>query len=196
MLKQYTCHKKVRAGKILCVDQAYRGGGATLHVQCGEPVRITRDIPFEFHQVTPAWMAKNSPQVGGYYVVYEDGYTSFSPADAFESGYSLKAAEPQQTFTRGAGCIPKEELKACVIEFDVTRWPVTADDLSGKTPPAFGRPRPPRFKFFDMQFEQEFTALVDRRRKPQRRSHFPNPLYLGPFRRKSARAGRRREDRK
>ncbi|MCK9988658.1 MAG: hypothetical protein AzoDbin1_05130 [Azoarcus sp.] len=26
--------------------------------------------------------------VGGYYVVYEDGYKSFSPAIAFESGYT------------------------------------------------------------------------------------------------------------
>ena len=26
-------------------------------------------------------------KVGGYYVVYEDGYKSFSPAEAFESGY-------------------------------------------------------------------------------------------------------------
>ena len=26
--------------------------------------------------------------VGGYYVVYEDGYKSFSPAGAFESGYT------------------------------------------------------------------------------------------------------------
>ncbi len=38
--------------------------------------------------VSGAWMAKHEPQVGGYYVVYEDGYTSFSPADAFEKGYT------------------------------------------------------------------------------------------------------------
>ena len=31
---------------------------------------------------------KNKPFVGGYYVVYKDGYKSFSPADAFEDGYS------------------------------------------------------------------------------------------------------------
>jgi hypothetical protein len=34
-------------------------------------------------------MKKHRPQVGGYYVLYEDGYHSFSPAPAFESGYSL-----------------------------------------------------------------------------------------------------------
>lgn len=37
---------------------------------------------------------KHSPYVGGYYVRYEDGYTSFSPADAFEGGYTqLEASE-------------------------------------------------------------------------------------------------------
>ena len=33
------------------------------------------------------FMDKHSPQVGGYYVVYKDGYKSYSPAQAFEEGY-------------------------------------------------------------------------------------------------------------
>jgi hypothetical protein len=32
-------------------------------------------------------MFKHKPEVGGYYVVYKDGYRSFSPAEAFETGY-------------------------------------------------------------------------------------------------------------
>jgi hypothetical protein len=28
------------------------------------------------------------PQPGGYFVVYKDGYKSFSPAKAFEEGYT------------------------------------------------------------------------------------------------------------
>ena len=31
---------------------------------------------------------KHNPEAGGYYVVYEDGYKSFSPAKAFEEGYT------------------------------------------------------------------------------------------------------------
>ena len=31
---------------------------------------------------------KHDPQAGGYYVVYADGYQSFSPAQAFEEGYT------------------------------------------------------------------------------------------------------------
>lgn len=34
------------------------------------------------------WYRKHDPQKGGYYVVYEDGYVSFSPAEAFEGGYT------------------------------------------------------------------------------------------------------------
>lgn len=31
---------------------------------------------------------KHNPKVGGYYVVYADGYKSYLPAKAFESGYT------------------------------------------------------------------------------------------------------------
>ncbi len=34
------------------------------------------------------YVRKHDPKPGGYYVVYEDGYTSWSPADAFEGGYT------------------------------------------------------------------------------------------------------------
>lgn len=39
--------------------------------------------------VTPEWYRRHEPQAGGYYVVYEDGYASFSPAKAFEESYTL-----------------------------------------------------------------------------------------------------------
>jgi hypothetical protein len=38
--------------------------------------------------VDAAYVRKHKPEVGGYYVVYKDGYKSFSPAEAFEEGYS------------------------------------------------------------------------------------------------------------
>lgn len=34
------------------------------------------------------FVAKHKPETGGYYVVYADGYKSFSPAKAFEDGYT------------------------------------------------------------------------------------------------------------
>lgn len=39
-------------------------------------------------RVDAAYVAKHNPQVGGYYVVYKDGYKSWSPAEAFEEGYT------------------------------------------------------------------------------------------------------------
>jgi hypothetical protein len=41
--------------------------------------------PFE---VSAEYVMRHKPQVGGYYVVYPDGYKSWSPAEAFESGYT------------------------------------------------------------------------------------------------------------
>lgn len=38
-------------------------------------------------EVGRAWVARHQPEVGGYFVRYEDGYESFSPAEAFEKGY-------------------------------------------------------------------------------------------------------------
>ncbi|MCX6845050.1 MAG: hypothetical protein NTU84_00535 [Verrucomicrobia bacterium] len=39
--------------------------------------------------VTHDYVHKHKPEVGGYYVVYADGYKSYSPAKAFEEGYTL-----------------------------------------------------------------------------------------------------------
>ena len=36
--------------------------------------------------VSAAYVAKHDPQVGGYYVLYPDGYESWSPAEAFRAG--------------------------------------------------------------------------------------------------------------
>lgn len=35
------------------------------------------------------WYRKHNPKEGGYYIVYSDGYRSWSPAQAFEEGYTL-----------------------------------------------------------------------------------------------------------
>jgi hypothetical protein len=45
-----------------------------------------RYAPFK---VDANYVHKHKPEAGGYYVVYADGYKSFSPAKAFEDGYSL-----------------------------------------------------------------------------------------------------------
>ena len=77
-LPQYKCHKVVRAG-VICswhscgfVSVEIKGTDTIIEVEVGQK-----------------WIEKHNPESGGYLVVYEDGYTSYSPAAAFEAGYTL-----------------------------------------------------------------------------------------------------------
>lgn len=80
-LKTYVCHKEVMAAKIVKVTT---GSGTTARLQFKEDETDYAEVDLE-------WFLKHKPMAGGYYVVYKDGYTSFSPAAAFEEGYTLKA---------------------------------------------------------------------------------------------------------
>lgn len=86
-MPQYKSHKKVRAVKIKEIvfdidlakgDNRETDGSATITPEedgC---------LPFK---VDHAYVSKHKPQAGGYFVVYDDGYKSWSPAKAFEEGY-------------------------------------------------------------------------------------------------------------
>lgn len=84
-LPLWRCHKIVAAAKIVAID-AVIGLLQTESMGIGSGVDIAVDI---------AYLAKHSPQVGGYFVQYEDGYQSYSPAEAFESGYTSVAASTE-----------------------------------------------------------------------------------------------------
>jgi hypothetical protein len=75
-MPKYQCHKQVWALKIAEVD------GAKL---------TFADERFAPLFVDPKTFSRYNPVPGDYYVVYDDGYTSVSPAKAFEEGYSLLA---------------------------------------------------------------------------------------------------------
>ena len=77
-MPKYECHKKVWALKIAGIVGDQHGG---VYFQPAEE-------GYGMVPLTPEYVAKHKPEVGGYYVVYEDGYKSFSPAGAFESGYT------------------------------------------------------------------------------------------------------------
>ena len=57
----------------------FEDGKAALHPE---------DSCFGAVGVSKEYMDKHKPEVSGYYVVYKDGYKSFSPAKAFEEGYT------------------------------------------------------------------------------------------------------------
>lgn len=87
-LPLYQSHKKVRASKITEWVLADHGSRLDIVTENGT---ITLD---------PAWALRHKPEVGGYYVVYEDGYASYSPAQAFEEGYTrIEETAPGAVFS-------------------------------------------------------------------------------------------------
>lgn len=110
-LPRYKCHKEVWAVKILqCkyeqlpkFTKATCRGSLVFNSNCGHCERcewekthpgpmkmfiIPADQGYGPIEVDAAYIDKHKPQPGGYYVVYADGYKSFSPAQAFEEGYT------------------------------------------------------------------------------------------------------------
>lgn len=83
-IPQYKCHKVVRAFKIARIDSA----GQTNYLIAADD-KIT-PIP-----ITKENLDLKNPSVGDYYVLYDDGYTSFSPPKAFEDGYDLVKADAE-----------------------------------------------------------------------------------------------------
>lgn len=79
----YKCHKEVHALKIASIE-------AWDENDCIITPADPAIAPFACPK---AWADRYSPAPGGYVVVYDDGYTSFSPALAFESGYTLLTLE-------------------------------------------------------------------------------------------------------
>jgi hypothetical protein len=77
-MPRYRCHKEVWALKILSINANPTGESAALEVE----------YPFSPVPVDDVWLGRHNPQAGGYLVFYEDGYRSYSPAKAFEEGYS------------------------------------------------------------------------------------------------------------
>lgn len=83
-LPRYKCHKEVWALKIEAVKDPTEPGNET----DGSRILIFTEKPFAPIRVDHEYVRKHKPEAGGYYVVYADGYKSFSPAKAFEDGYT------------------------------------------------------------------------------------------------------------
>ena len=79
-LPRYRCHKKVWALKIAAIE-IHADKSATI-----APAH-SRYAPFD---TVPGWCEcwHGNESDLGYYVVYDDGYMSWSPTKAFEEGYT------------------------------------------------------------------------------------------------------------
>ena len=84
-MPKYKCHKEVWAFKIKFI---VRDGEGENRETDGSAMITPEEEGYDAFKVDHQYMHKHKPEVGGYYVQYKDGYKSFSPADAFEDGYS------------------------------------------------------------------------------------------------------------
>lgn len=82
-LPKYRCHKEVWAMKIARIEPYLAGGTVPDGVML-----VPEDKQYSSFVLTDEFVRRHNPQPGGYYVVYEDGYRSYSPAEAFEAGYT------------------------------------------------------------------------------------------------------------
>ena len=85
-LPKYQSYKIVEALKIKAVLNPNEGIDTEDN---GERLLTFSDEGYEAcaFMVDREYVCKHKPQVGGYWVRYEDGYQSWSPAEAFEGGY-------------------------------------------------------------------------------------------------------------
>lgn len=72
----------VEAARIIDVETPLEGP-ASLLVALPNGAATTVEVSLDY-------VAKHAPEAGGYYVRYQDGYESWSPAAEFERGYTLE----------------------------------------------------------------------------------------------------------
>ena len=74
-LQRYRRHKEVNAARIERIHILEHVAWITLEKE--SPIPMPRE-----------WVERHAPEPGGYLVIYDDGYRSYSPAAAFEAGYT------------------------------------------------------------------------------------------------------------
>ena len=83
-LPKYKCHKRVWALEIAKIYRDSDLAKKEDRESDGSAMIVPNEVGYAAFRVGHSYMQRHKPEVGGYYVVYEDGYKSFSPAEAFE----------------------------------------------------------------------------------------------------------------
>ncbi len=130
-LPLYKCHKLVRAAEIAGVefDTEPTEHLSLMFLDMHSPSGVVVDTDWLLTRVRPdlgegmeradAIKAAAEKAVGGYYVVYDDGHTSWSPGRAFENGY-VPYVEPPAP----------EPITAVVAEATLSERPFDFTDLA------------------------------------------------------------------
>lgn len=88
-MPRYKCHKEVWALKIEKIEASCGDRPAGENEETDGGLIITpADAGYAPFKVDADYRFKHKPQAGGYYIVYADGYKSYSPAEPFEDGYT------------------------------------------------------------------------------------------------------------
>ena len=86
-LPRWQSHKVVQAARVTGVSEGSLPEGLFVwHLEGGFSISVDEDLAGRVPRGT------FSP-IGGYLVLYEDGFRSWSPAEAFEAGYLRIATE-------------------------------------------------------------------------------------------------------
>lgn len=89
-MKYYQCKKIVQAGRIIIVDD-----NGTLYLD--ENNKVTPSEGWH-NRVAQMLIESNCHITDGYYVLYKDGFESWSPSDVFEEGYTELEPETQKDY--------------------------------------------------------------------------------------------------
>jgi len=108
-MPRYKCHKVVHALKIKRISYHY-DSTATLYPADERYAPIKVDTDF---------IKKHDMESEGYYVVYADGYKSYSPEKPFEEGYTLITGDQGKD----------EELSASEALYSFVSWLTTRKEL-------------------------------------------------------------------
>lgn len=87
-MPRYRSHKTVWALKIASIEFDADKAQETNRETDGSATITPVEAGYAPFKVEESYVRKHTPKEGGYYVVYADGYKSWSPADAFEDGYT------------------------------------------------------------------------------------------------------------
>lgn len=87
-MPHYQSHKTVHAFKIAGIQEDSERASVEKRETSGGAWITPEEKGFLPFHVSMEYMDKHCPEVGGYYVLYQDGYESFSPSDVFEEGYT------------------------------------------------------------------------------------------------------------
>jgi len=88
-MPKYKCHKEVYALKIDGIMLDSENAKIENRETDGSAMITPVESGYAPFRIDQEYLQKHNPHVGGYYVVYADGYKSYSPAQAFEAGYTL-----------------------------------------------------------------------------------------------------------